>query len=421
VTVVNVAIQPIGTALGGSTTALQWVVNAYTLGLAALILSSGALGDRIGAKRVFVTGFAVFTLASAACGLAPTVGALVVARAVQGIGAAVLIPCSLTLLNHAYSGAERARAVGVWAACASVALSAGPLVGGLLIDALGWRSIFFINAPLGVLGILLTLRYAVETPRTPRGIDLPGQVLAVVALCALAAATISGGQHGFTAPVLVGYAVAAVALGGFLLVEFRRREPMLPLPLFRSRTVAASSAIGLLINVAFYGLIFVLSLYFQTVRGWSAPVTGAAFLPTTVAVLVGNLVAGRLVRVVGLRREVAGSALLVAATLAGLLVVGPSTAFVTLAAPLVVLGFGLGALVPAITTALLGSVEPNRSGVAAGTLNTARQTGSVIGVALFGSLANGRVLPGLRISLVVSIVLALGTVALAQALPRQDR
>jgi MFS transporter, DHA2 family, methylenomycin A resistance protein len=340
---------------------------------------------------------------------------------VQGVGAAVLIPGSLTLLTHAYpDAAERGRAVGIWAACASVALSVGPLVGGLLIDGPGWRWIFFINAPLGVLGIVLTLRYAAETPRTPRAIDLPGQTLAVVALGAVAWAIIAGGRSGFTVPVLIGYVAATVALAGFLLVEARRSEPMLPLALFRSRAFAASSAIGSLINVAFYGLIFVLSLYFQTVRGWSAPATGAAFLPTTVAVLAGNLLAGRLIGVVGLRREVAGSALLVAAALAGLLVIGPSTAYTTLAGPLVVLGFGLGALVPAITSALLGSVEPNRSGVAAGTLNTARQTGSVVGVALFGALANGRVVPGLRISLALSIVLALGTAALALALPRAD-
>jgi MFS transporter, DHA2 family, methylenomycin A resistance protein len=197
---------------------------------------------------------------------------------------------------------------------------------------------------------VLTLRYAAETPRTPRAIDLPGQALAVVALGAVAAATIAGGRSGLALPVLLGYAGAVVAPAGFLLVESRRREPTLPLTLFRSRTFAASSAIGLLINIAFYGLIFVLSLYFQTVRGWSAPATGAAFLPATVAVLVANLLAGRLVGALGLRREVAGSALLVAAALAGLLVAGPSSAFATLAAPLVVLGFGLGALVPAASS-----------------------------------------------------------------------
>jgi MFS transporter, DHA2 family, methylenomycin A resistance protein len=421
VTVVNVAIQPIGAALGGSTSALQWIVNAYTLGLASLILSAGALGDRVGAKRVFVAGFAVFTVASAACGLAPTLAVLVASRAVQGVGAAVLIPCSLTLLTHAYpEGADRARAVGIWAACASVALSAGPLVGGLLIDLWGWRSIFFVNAPLGVLGIVLTLRYAVETPRTPRALDVPGQLLAIVALCALAAATIAVGRTGVTPLVVVGYAVAIGALAAFLRVEARRREPMLPLALFGSRTFATTTAVGLLVNIAFYGLIFVLSLYFQVARGWSVPATGAAFLPTTLAVLAGNLLAGRTARAAGPRRVLAASAVVLACGLAGLLLAGPSTSFATLVAPLLLVGLGLGVLVPVITSALLGSVEPTRAGVAAGTLNTARQTGSVLGVALFGALANGRIVAGLQVSVLVSIALALVTAALAGLLPAAD-
>ena len=412
-TIVNVALPSIQTDLKVAEADLQWIVNAYTLTLASLILSAGAWGDRVGAKRVFVGGFAMFTLASAACGLAPSLGVLIAARAAQGIGAAVLIPCSLTLLTHSHPAAERARAVGIWAACASLALSAGPLVGGVLIDAVGWRAIFFINAPLGVLGIALTLRYAAETPRTPRRIDLPGQALAIVALCALAASTIAGGKDGFTAPlVLVGYGVAVVALVGFLRVEVHSREPMLPLPLFRSRTFATTSAVGLLVNVAFYGLIFVLSLYFQTVRGASVLATGMAFLPITAAVFVGNLLAGRIVRASGVRPVLTGSAVLIAAALAGLLIVDRSTPFTALVAQLVLLGFGLGVLVPTITTALLGSVEPTRSGVAAGTLNTARQTGSVVGVALFGSLANGRLVPGLRFSLLLSIALALVVAAL---------
>ena len=225
------------------------------------------------------------------------------------------------------------------AACASLALSAGPLVGGVLIEAVGWRAIFFINAPLGVLAIALTLRYAAETPRTPRRIDLPGQTLAIVALCALAASTITGGQDGFTAPlVLVGYGVAVVALVGFLRVEVHSREPMLPLPLFRSRTFATTSAVGLLVNVAIYGLIFLLSLYFQTVRGASVLATGMAFLPLTAAVFVGNLLAGRIVRASGVRPALAGSAVLIAAALAGLLIVDRSTPFTALVAQLVLFG-----------------------------------------------------------------------------------
>ncbi len=417
VSVVNVAIKPIGADLGGGVSGLQWVVGAYTVAFAALILSAGALGDRIGARRVFVAGFTLFTLASAACGLAPTLGFLIAARALQGIGAALLVPCSLSLLNHAHRDPEaRARAVGLWAAGASVALSAGPLIGGVLTASLGWRSIFFINAPIGLTGIVLTLRFATETPRAAgRGVDLPGQLTAAVALVALAGAMIEGGQRGFAdGLVLAGFGGAAVALTAFVLIESRRRQPMLPLSLFRSRTFSASSAIGIVINVAFYGLIFVLSLYFQTTRHYSVLLTGLAFAPTTAAIFAANLLAGRLARVVGRRALLAGAALLLAAGLGGLLVIGPDTAYATIVAQLVVVGAGLGLIVPVMTSALLGSVDRGHSGVASGTLNTARQTGSVVGVGLFGSLAAGHLVSGLRLALMISIGLALLVVALTR-------
>jgi MFS transporter, DHA2 family, methylenomycin A resistance protein len=419
VSVVNVAVRAIGANLGGSVTGLQWVVSAYTLAFAMLILSAGALGDRIGAKRVFIGGFVVFTLASAACGLAPSLATLIAARAGQGIGAAILVPCSLSLLNHAFPGSwERARAVGLWAAGASVALSAGPLVGGLLIASLGWRAIFFINAPVGLLGITLTVRHATETTRSAdRGVDLPGQVAAGIALLALVGAMIEGGQHGFTTKlVLSGFAAALLAGAVFVAVESRRVQPMLPLGLFRSRTFAAASSIGLAINIAFYGLIFVFSLYFQITRHFSALVTGVAFAPATGAVLAGNLLSGRLSHALGARRVIAAAASLIAASLAGLLIVGSRTPYPAMTIQLIGLGFGLGLLVPAMTSALLGSVDPSRSGIASGTLNTARQTGSVIGVALFGSLAAANLVSGLHLALIIAVGLALLVLALSTAL-----
>ncbi|MBV8933762.1 MAG: MFS transporter, partial [Kutzneria sp.] len=205
VSVVNVAIRPIGEEFGGGVSALQWVVNAYTVAFAALILTAGALGDRIGSKRVFAAGFVLFTAASVACALAPSLGALIAARAVQGVGAAILVPCSLTLLNHGYpEPGKRTRAVGLWAAGASAALAGGPLVGGVLIAAIGWRSIFMINVPIGVVAIWLTVRCVMETPRSrDRGVDLPGQAGAIVALAVLAGTVIAGGTRGFTDPAVL--------------------------------------------------------------------------------------------------------------------------------------------------------------------------------------------------------------------------
>ena len=414
VSVVNVAIKPIGAALGGSVTGLQWVVNAYTIAFAAFILTAGALGDRIGAKRLFVAGFVVFTVASAGCALAPTLGVLVAARAVQGVGAAVLVPCSLTLLNHAYDNArDRARAVGLWAAAGSVALSGGPLVGGVLTASLGWRSIFLINAPIGLAGIALTIRYSRETTRSAgRGIDLPGQVLAVLALLAFASAAVEGGRLGFRNPfVLGGFAFAVVASVAFVVVQARSARPMLPLRLFASRTFALTSVIGLAVNIAFYGLIFVLSLYFQTTLHYSVLATGLAFAPVTCVVWLSNMLSGRLMASWGARWVIAAGAAVSAAGLAGLLPITTATPYAGMVAQLVALGFGLGLIVPAMTSASLGSVPRDRSGIAAGTLNTARQTGSMLGVALYGSLAATGIAAGLHASLAVSLGIAVVTVA----------
>jgi DHA2 family methylenomycin A resistance protein-like MFS transporter len=394
VSVVNVAIKPIGADLGGTVGSLQWVVDAYTITFAALILSAGALGDRIGAKRVFIAGFAAFTVASAACGLAPDLPTLIAGRAAQGVGAALLVPCSLSLLNHAHpEPAERARAVGLWAAGASLAVALGPLVGGLLSTAVSWRAIFFLNAPIGLLGIVLTARFAAETTRSrDRGVDLPGQLLAIVTLVLLSAALID------RRPALLGPAVAAAI--AFLLVEARRRRPMLPLGLFRSPQFAGPAAVGLLVNVTFYGLFFVLSLYFQNEHHYSPMAAGLAFLPTAAAVFGANLLAGPLVRRIGMRWVLAGGATLVAASLAALGFVAAGTPYPWIVGQLTVLGLGLGVVVPAATAGLLGSVDRAHSGIASGTLNTARQTGSVIGVALFGTL-------GLRLDLLIGVALAL--------------
>lgn len=417
VTVVNVALKVIGAAFHGGVSGLQWVVNAYTLGFAALILTAGALGDRLGARRVFIAGFLLFTAASRACGLAPTLGLLIAARAVQGVGAAILVPCSLSLLNHAYTEEqERAKAVGIWAACASLALAAGPLVGGALIAGLGWRSIFFINLPLGLIGIWLTWRYAEETTRsTERGFDLAGQSLAVVSLASLAASIIEGGQRGWgDAWVLGGFVTAAVALATFVFAESKQRSPMLPLALFKQPTFTAASLVGFLINIAFYGLIFAFSLYFQNIHGFTALRTGLAFLPMMAAILAANLKAGTIAAKITPRRLILIGEGLLAAGCFALLGTGERTSYWAMMGQLFAMGCGVGLIVPPMTSALLGSVERARSGVASGVLNTLRQTGSVIGVALFGALVGGpgRFIGGLHLSLLISgCLVLLGCVA----------
>src|SRR5436190_4950666 len=308
VTIVNTALNAIGTSLGGSVAELQWVVTAYTIAFAAFILTAGALGDRLGAKRIFMAGFAIFTLASLACALAPSAMFLIAARSVQGLAAAVLVPNSLTLLNHAYADPKaRGRAVGFWAAGASVALTAGPFVGGALIALVGWRSIFLVNLPIGAAGLWLAWRYAEETPRlTQREIDLPGQIAAITALGAMAGTLIEGRAHGWSHPlVIMGFATAAVIGLLFVWREAYAQQPMLPLSLFRHRMFALTALVGLLFNIAFYGLIFVLSLYFQKVNGWSPFATGLAFVPMMGMVLPANLVTASVSERIGAPQTIA--------------------------------------------------------------------------------------------------------------------
>ena len=410
VTIVNTALNSIGTSLRGGVSELQWVVSAYTIAFAAFILTAGALGDRVGAKRIFMAGFAIFTAASAACALAPNAAILIAARAVQGLGAAILVPNSLALLSHAYTDDKaRGRAVGIWAAGASVALTAGPLVGGGLIALVGWRSIFFVNLPIGLAGLWLTWRYASETTRTPqREVDLPGQIVAIMALGCLAGALIEAGAAGWTHPfVIAGFIASALLATLFVLQERRAVQPMLPLTLFRHRMFALTTLVGLLVNVAFYGLIFVFSLYFQRVNGWSPLATGLAFLPMMAAVLLVNLVAARISERIGAPQTIALGAALVAVGCLALLGIAPGTPYWHIGAQLMIVGGGLGLLVPPLTSTLLGSVEKSRSGIAAGVLNSTRQTGSVLGVALFGSLVGGSeaFMSGTHQSLVISTLL----------------
>jgi len=416
VTIVNTALSSIGRALGGGVAELQWVVSAYTIAFAALIPSAGALGDRLGAKRVFAWGFVLFTAASLACALAPSAALLIAARAVQGVGAAVLVPNSLALLNHAYPDeTARGRAVGIWAAGASLALTAGPLAGGGLIALTGWRSIFLVNLPIGLAGLWLTWRHAEETTRAPsHKLDLPGQAAAIGALGLTAGALIEGGVIGWGNPwVLGGFAAAAVLAVLFVLQERRAPQPMLPLSLFASRRFSLAALVGLLVNIAFYGLIFVLSLYFQQVNGLSPLATGLAFLPMMGVVLPVNLLAPRAAEKFGAPAVIAAGALIAAAGCGALLGLAQGTSYWAIGPQLVAIGGGLGLLVPPLTSTLLGSVDKSRSGIAAGVLNATRQTGSVLGVALFGSLlgATGGFTAGARIALAISIVLLLAGAA----------
>lgn len=423
VTIVNTALDSIARSLGGGIAALQWIVSAYTVTFAAFILTAGALGDRLGARRVFAGGFALFTVASLACALAPGMGILLAGRVLQGVGAAILVPNSLALLNHAYSDAAgRGRAMAVWAAGASAALTAGPLAGGALITLMGWRSIFLVNVPIGLTGLWLTWRFAKDTsPTRGRELDLAGQGLAMAALGLLTAATIEGGSLGFRNPWVAASLAAAVVAGAlFVWRERRASQPMLPLTLFRERLFTLMTLDGLLVNVAFYGLIFMLSLYFQQVNHLSAWLTGLAFMPMLAAVLPANLLAPGIAARVGALLTISVGAGLGAIACVALLVLATGTPYRALFIQLIVLGAGLGLLVPPMTSTLLGCVDKQRSGLAAAALNSARQTGSALGVALFGSLVAGNFVLGAHRALAVCAALLLATAAVTWCVGRRS-
>ncbi|PWI45189.1 MFS transporter [Streptomyces sp. ICBB 8177] len=429
VNVVNVALPRIAHDLGGGVAGAQWVVDGYTLPFAALLLSAGAVADRVGASRAFAVGLAAFTVLSAVCGCAPGPGTLIAARAAQGCGAALMLPASLALIRRTYADpAARARGVAWWVAASGVGVAAGPVAGGLLTQGPGWRWVFFLNVPLGVAG-LAGLR---AVPRSaPRAVPLDpaGQAAAVVASAALVFAMIEGGAHGFGVPeVVVGLGVFAVAGGVFVAVEARGRHAVVPLGLFRTSAVAVCTVTGFALNLAFYGSVFVLGLFFQTQRGDSPMVSGLMFLPMTGLIALVNLLAGRLTARHGPRWPLVGGQLLLVAGLLAVTAVGPGTATAWVLAALLPLGVGAAFCAPALTGAVLEAIAPDRAGLASGIVNSARQLGGAVGVALSGACTGAHALragpgfvPGMRWFLVTAACLLVLTATAAATVIRETR
>jgi DHA2 family methylenomycin A resistance protein-like MFS transporter len=416
ITIVNVALARIGAGLGMGIAGLQWVVDAYTLAFASLLLSAGALGDRFGARRAFIAGFALFVAASLGCGLAPGAAALIAARAAQGVGAALLVPSALALLNHACrdDAAARARAIGLWTAAGSAAMAAGPVLGGLLIDRFGWRSIFLVNLPLGAVGILLSRRFLAESGSGSGALDPAGQLLGIAALLGLTGAMVEAGDLGWSAPlVLTGLAATVISGAGFLLAEARGARPMLPLHFFGHTGFSVATLIGFLLNLTFYGMIFAFNLYLQHVRHYSPLASGIAFLPVPLVVILANIAAGRfaarsgprLPMVVGLTVGAAGFLLLGR--------IDATTPYAAMLPGLLISSGGLGLVVPTMTMAVLSAVPRARSGVASGVLNTVRQAGGAIGVALSGSFFASDGVAGLQLVFTVSAAFVGAAVILA--------
>lgn len=377
--IANVALPRIGADLGMPLAGLQWVMSAYTLAFASVLLTGGALGDRWGARRVYLAGLIAFTLASLACGLAPTPAALIAARAAQGLGAALLVPSALKLIQQACPDpAQRARAIGLWVGCGGVAMAAGPLAGGALTQWLGWRSIFLLNLPLGLYGVVMAWRIpAGAEPRGETPLDVPGQLTAMLALVALIGVLIEGQALGWTsAPILAGAVLALAAGSAFGWIQARSRHAMLPLTLFASPLFTASTLASLVSAFVFYGLFFVVSLGFQDVRHDAPLQAGLAFLPMTASVALASMASHRIARACGPTASMCTAFGLYAVGALGLLTAGPAAAYADGVLPLLAIGLASGFISPAATAPALGTVTPQRAGVAAAVLNTARQAGA---------------------------------------------
>jgi DHA2 family methylenomycin A resistance protein-like MFS transporter len=393
-TVVNVALGAIARDLHAGPTTLEWVANAYTLVFAGLLLSTGLAADRLGARAVFLTGLATFAAGSVAATLAPTSAALVAAQAVLGVGAALVLPTSLSLLSQVFADpVRRVRAVGIWAAGSAVSFAAGPVMGGLLIEQAGWRSIFVINLPLAVLAAALVVsqvRGGRPVARAAAPLNLGAQAVAVAMLVALTFGLVESGDRGWgSAPVLVALGAAAVLALGLMGRERAAEWRLVPHELVSDRRFTALTAGGALLNFAFYGELFFLSLFLQQERGLDALETGLAFLPQPILFMAAAPLTGRLLAGRGPRLPLAaGAAIAVAGALVMLGVDGDSS-YGVLMAGLALNGLGGGLAIPAVTAGVMGSAPAALAGIASATLNAGRQIGGVLGVAVLGGIAAG--------------------------------
>lgn len=381
-TVVNVALPQIGRDLDADLAVLQWTVNAYLLTLAGLILVGGALGDRFGRRRIFVLGVVWFAVGSLLCGLAPNAGVLIGARALQGVGGALLTPGSLALIQGSFRPGDRTRAVGLWSGFGGVGAAVGPFLGGWLVDGPGWRWVFLLNVPVAALCVPVTLRHVPESrdPRAGGRFDVAGAVLGAAALALLTYALIEA--RSASAPV-IGAAVGGVLLAAaFVWVERRRAHPMVPPDVFSSRQFTAVNLVTLCVYGAFGGFFFLFVLQLQVVSGYSALGAGAALLPTTVLMLLLSARAGALGERIGPRIPLTVGPLLCAAGMLLTLRVGPHASYVRDVLPaMTVLGLGMAALVAPLTAAVLAALDPGRAGLASGINNAAARVAGLLAVA----------------------------------------
>jgi EmrB/QacA subfamily drug resistance transporter len=390
-TVVNVALPSIQRGLHASTASLEWTVNAYTLSFAVLLVTGGRLGDLFGRRRVFLAGVIVFALSSGAIGFSPSDTWLVGWRAVQGAGAALMMPATLSIITNAFPPAERGKAIGTWAGVSAMALAIGPVVGGFLVESVSWQSIFFLNLPVAAGAIVITL-FAVRESRdetVERTVDVPGVLTLTIGLAALVLALVEGNSwHWGSARELVLYAVALAGLASFAVVERRRRAPMVDFSFFRSRTFLGANIVAFIVSFAMLAMFFFLALYLQNIRHYSPLQAGLRFLPSTLMIVLIAPIAGRLADRIGPRPLITFGLLSVSGALFWQSHLTVSSGYGTLLPGLVLMGIGMAFVMSPMSTAAMNSVEQTKAGVASGILSMSRMVGGTFGVAVLGAMVS---------------------------------
>src|SRR5262245_13090297 len=384
-TIVNVALPTMQRSLGLKVSELEWIVTGYALTFGAFMLTGGKLADLFGRRRIFVVGLVIFTAASLACGLAGGATLLIAARVVQGLGAALMNPATLSIITVTFPPRQRGTAIGIWAGVSALALAIGPLLGGLLTEDVGWSWIFFINIPVGVAGVLAARIFIDESRDTSRGqrLDLPGLISSAVGLFALTYGLIETNDHAWgSARVLTLLAVAVVSLGIFVLLELRQRNPMLDMSLFRDPTFSGANTVMFLVGLAMFGIFFYNSLYLQRVLGYGAIKTGATFLPMTVLIILVAPLAGRLSDRIGPRWLMGGGLILLSSSLLLFGTLGVDSSWWDIVPGLVVGGVGMAITMAPTTAAAMASVPIDKAGVGSAVINSMRQVGGSLGIAI---------------------------------------
>jgi EmrB/QacA subfamily drug resistance transporter len=393
-TVVNVALPTIQQKFGATTSALEWIVNGYTLSLAVMMVTMGKLGDVFGRKRLFLIGLTIFTAASFACGIAPNLGILIFFRVLQGVGGSIMMPGTLSIITATFQGKERAQAIGIWAGISGLALAAGPIVGGALVEYVNWQAIFFINIPIGIAAFLIGSRVVRESsdPNAARSVDYLGVATLTPGIFALTLALIEGQMWGWqSGRILTLFAATVLFLALFATIENRQAHPMVDFGMFRSITFTAANVISFVLSFGMFGTIFFLTLYMQNILGYSAIQSGLRTLPTTALVMVSAPLGGKLMGRFGGRPIIFIGLVLVGL---GLLLDGlrltAHSSYVVLLPSFLMIGMGIGFAMSPLSAVAMAAVERTKAGVASGILNMNRQLGGVFGIALLGAIFANR-------------------------------